>query len=60
LLRPAIELPADSELSLCGVFLHSVTQLGSRKKKYSGEVPPASHGNLEVWGWHGNDLPTGT
>ena len=27
-----IELPVESELSLCDVFLHAVTQLGSREK----------------------------
>lgn len=31
-MHPAIELPVDSELSLCGVFLHAATQLGSREK----------------------------
>ena len=32
LLCRTIELPVDSELSLCGVFLHATTQLGSREK----------------------------
>jgi hypothetical protein len=32
LLHPAIELLADSELSLCGVFLLRATQLGSKEK----------------------------
>lgn len=32
MLHPETELPVDSELSLCGVFLHVATQLGSREK----------------------------
>jgi hypothetical protein len=27
-----IELPVDSEVSLCGIFLHAAAQLGSREK----------------------------
>ena len=32
IMRLAAELPVDSELSLCGVSLYTVTQLGSREK----------------------------
>ena len=52
---PAIESPIDSELSLCGVFLHVVTQLGSREKGMAAKhgfarsaCTPKGCGNLEV------------
>ena len=60
------ELPVDSELSLCGVFLHAATQLGSREKGtaakhgFCKKCNLKGHGNLEAWGWHGSDLPVGT
>lgn len=41
-----IELTVDSELRLCGVFLHSVTQLGSREKRYGGEANQPAAG---IW-----------
>jgi hypothetical protein len=31
-MHPVIALPFDSEPSVCGVLLHTVTQLGSREK----------------------------
>jgi hypothetical protein len=48
----AIELPVDSELSLCDVFLHTVAQLGSREKRTvaKGGLPgSASQKAVGIW-----------
>lgn len=39
-------LPVDSKLSLWGVFLHTVTQLGSREKGMAAERGFVRSGNL--------------
>lgn len=63
MLRPAIMVPVDSELSLCGVFLPVATRLGSRETGNGGRVwvcekcTSKSRGNLEAWGWRGSDPP---
>jgi hypothetical protein len=31
-----------------------------QREKVRCQDTPASHGNLEVWGWHGSELPMGT
>lgn len=41
-----IELPVDSELSLCGVFLHAATQLGSREK---GTAKECTQKGVGIW-----------
>ena len=62
----AIELPVDSELSLLGVFLHGGNTIGFQGERYGGKAwvcekyTPKGHGNLEAWGWCGNDPPVGT
>jgi len=51
-LHPAVELPVDSKLSLCGVFLHAVTQLGSREKGTAakrGFARSAAQLAVEIW-----------
>jgi hypothetical protein len=56
-------LPVDSKLRLCGVFLHVVTQLGSRERYGMvaecgiQEHMPASLRNLEAQGRHSNSQP---
>lgn len=52
-----IELPVDFKLSLCVVFLHTVTQLSSRER-YGGKAPRLAT-KFGVWGWHGSYLPWG-
>ena len=57
MLHLVTELPVDSELSLCGVFLHAATQLGSREKGTVAKRGPKGLRNLKAWGWHGNGPP---
>ena len=53
MLGPMIGLPVDSKLSLCGVFLHWVTQLSFREKGtaakhgFARSAPPKGCENLE-------------
>lgn len=50
-----IELPVDFKLSLCVVFLHTVTQLSSRER-YGGKAPQLAT-KFNEWGCHGSYLP---
>ena len=49
---PSIELPVDSELSFCGVFLRAATQLSSREKSRAakrGFARSASQKAVGIW-----------